>query len=201
MAQYTSGGSIHPVLLRWEYPLRWNIQTLGGSIRPDGTVYFRREYPPSTLQLGVSTQYSSAGSIRPVLLSWEYPPSTPQLGVSDGTYKLQVGVSTSTLQLGVSTQYSSAGSIHPVLLSWEYPPSTPQFGVSIQMGHLNFRWEYPLRWNIYTLDMSILPAGTHILQVGVSIQKEHTQYTLQVVVSTWMELIYFIWEYPLRRYI
>jgi hypothetical protein len=78
------------------------------------------------------------------------------------------------------------GSIHQegtVYFRWDYPPSTPQLGVFIQMEHINFSWEYlpqmeqiqytsgrsihpvlliweyPLRWNTYS-----------ILEVGVSTQ-------------------------------
>jgi hypothetical protein len=64
-------------------------------------INFSWEYPPSgnsVLQVGVSTQYSSPGSIR-----------------SDGIYKLPLGVSTQR------EQCTSGGSIHPVLLIWEYP--------------------------------------------------------------------------------
>jgi hypothetical protein len=63
-------------------------------------INFNWEYPPSgnsVLQVGVSTQYSSSGSIH-----------------SDGTYKLQLRVSAQR------EQYTSSGSIHPVLLIWEY---------------------------------------------------------------------------------
>jgi hypothetical protein len=72
---------------RWGYLPRWNsILQVGvstqyssaGSIHSDGHINFRCEYPEGTIYFkweGVSTQreqYTSGGSIHPVLLNWEY---------------------------------------------------------------------------------------------------------------------------------
>jgi hypothetical protein len=138
----------------------------------------------------LSPQDQSTGSTPPSRGNIQHTPmqySSPGSIHSDGTYKLQVGVSIHR------EQYTSGGSIHPqgtIYFMWEYPPSTPHLGVSIQMEHIIFRWEYP-------------PTGNNILQVGGSIHPEGTVYcrwdyppsTPHLGVFIQMEHINFSWEY------